>query len=802
MSATPATPQRVTRSMSSQPPTRGQIASDGLVEGPPTMSTAPGPPVQAVGAGSRPHPAIDRVSSNPFRVDFVIPFSVAVGKNQARAQSQGEIKEGYELLLRALEGEGGLKIATRAGRGGKGQEEVWVFVGATEEKVGELVEREKTLDRNHNLPPAARPREPSPSTRIRLLYNVLTAPSIQDGLGITPGEGKWERVKSIMALHDEEADKAWVEKWTTGGDWRIGLLKGLDGAEGAGLGEHQPPPVHLYFNFLTTYTLSLLPLSIISTLFYLLTPADSYPPLYAFLLSLYATTFVAIWRVKERKLAVRWGTRGCESVAVGRLRPEYVANLGLDNSPSESAVSAVQQGNDSKRDLKIAVSVPVIIACGVGLGVVLLGIFMLEAFVGQAYEGVGKEIVPLIPTALFAIVVPQIVAAYGSLSKAMVKWEDHPTPVGAEKSLTAKTFAMNGIVAYLGLFLSAYVYVPFGSLIMARVHQDLTHSEVRVSESPEKAGLGPRTSASKQKSIKAGRLKGQLFAYTVTNQAINVFLELGLPFIMRFVNDWRAGKTTIKETIQKQRAGSPEKPPQNEEEVEKRFLDKVERELGLPDYTLFTDYAEMVTQFGYVTIWSIVWPLAPVFALINNYVELRSDALKICKHVRRPVGDRVETIGSWLETLSVIAWIGAVTNATLIYLFRPTLHHQSPNPNVAPTSGSPALAYITETYHSSPTLQTLLPTLVPLGLIALAASHGFIILRWVVEGIAERILWRGSKEEVEVQHLVAQRGQGQGRRTSDARVEKRAYDSGGLRGGFWNGGEEGAREIGRVLKAE
>lgn len=59
----------------------------------------------------------------------------------------------------------------------------------------------------------------------------------------------------------------------------------------------------------------------------------------------------------------------------------------------------------------------------------------------------------------------------------------------------------------------------------------------------------------------------------------------------------------------------------------------------------------MVTQFGYVTVWSIVWPLAPVFALINNYVELRTDALKICKHVRRPIGDRVETIGSWLSTL-------------------------------------------------------------------------------------------------------------------------------------------------------
>jgi anoctamin-10 len=35
---------------------------------------------------------------------------------------------------------------------------------------------------------------------------------------------------------------------------------------------------------------------------------------------------------------------------------------------------------------------------------------------------------------------------------------------------------------------------------------------VQVASSPEKAGLGPQTDGSKQHSIKAGRLKGQLFA--------------------------------------------------------------------------------------------------------------------------------------------------------------------------------------------------------------------------------------------------------------------------------------------------
>ena len=65
--------------------------------------------------------------------------------------------------------------------------------------------------------------------------------------------------------------------------------------------------------------------------------------------------------------------------------------------------------------------------------------------------------------------------------------------------------------------MTSYVYVPFGPYIMAHVQQRLTRSgyegdNVQFAKTPEKAGLGPRMSGEKQKSIKAGRLKGQLFA--------------------------------------------------------------------------------------------------------------------------------------------------------------------------------------------------------------------------------------------------------------------------------------------------
>jgi len=96
----------------------------------------------------------------------------------------------------------------------------------------------RLLDQSHNLPPHASPSPPTSATRIRLLYALLTCPPVQNGLGITPGEGRWSRVKSIMALHDEEADRAWVDRWTFGDDWQVGLIKGLSDGASSGLGEH------------------------------------------------------------------------------------------------------------------------------------------------------------------------------------------------------------------------------------------------------------------------------------------------------------------------------------------------------------------------------------------------------------------------------------------------------------------------------------------------------------------------------------------------------------------------------------
>lgn len=55
----------------------------------------------------------------------------------------------------------------------------------------------------------------------------------------------------------------------------------------------------------------------------------------------------------------------------------------------------------------------------------------------------------------------------------------------------------------------------------------------------------------------------------------------------------------------------------------------------------------MFIQFGYVVLFSSAFPLAAMCALINNIIEIRSDALKLCTSLKRPFGLRVENIGQW-----------------------------------------------------------------------------------------------------------------------------------------------------------
>lgn len=71
-----------------------------------------------------------------------------------------------------------------------------------------------------------------------------------------------------------------------------------------------------------------------------------------------------------------------------------------------------------------------------------------------------------------------------------------------------------------------------------------------------------------------------------------------------------------------------------------------------------------VLQFGFITIFVAACPLAPLFALLNNWVEIRLDAHKFVCEYQRPVAERAQNIGVWLNILEILSHLSVTANVS------------------------------------------------------------------------------------------------------------------------------------------
>lgn len=71
-------------------------------------------------------------------------------------------------------------------------------------------------------------------------------------------------------------------------------------------------------------------------------------------------------------------------------------------------------------------------------------------------------------------------------------------------------------------------------------------------------------------------------------------------------------------------------------------------------------------QFGFCTLFACALPLTPLFALLNNMLEIRLDAFKFTQAQRRPVYEPAKDIGLWLDILSFLSNLGVLCNACVM----------------------------------------------------------------------------------------------------------------------------------------
>ncbi|RKK94761.1 hypothetical protein BFJ68_g15068 [Fusarium oxysporum] len=528
-------------------------------------------------------------------VDFVIHYKVPPSEAEA----------GFVQLIQALTTVG---LATEVRHGDNNSLLVFVKV-ASPDLFAKQVYRARLADWLHGVRVSAphsdvkQALQDEPvveAERLRLIYLMITKPRNEGGAGITPSNAKWKYVESIFPLHSHKFNKNWIKKWSS--------KYILEQSDIDDIRDKFGESVAFYFAFLRSYFRFLVIPSGFGFVAWLLLGQFSF--LYALLCGLWSVVFLEYWKKQEVDLAVQWGVRGVSSIQ--QARPEFVWDREAEDPVTGEVVKVYEPMKRIKTQL---LQIPFALACVIALGALIVTCNSLEVFINEVYNGPGKQYLL--------------------------------TSVAHDAALIQKQFVLNFMTSYMALFFTAFVYIPFGHVLVPFLEfWRKTAQVVTFSEKPL---------PTREFQINPARISNQMFYFTVTAQIVNFATEVVVPYLKR-------------EALEKAKALKSQPKVQDDHEEEAEFLERVRKESTLETYDVSGDYREMVMQFGYVSMFSVAWPLAACCFLVNNWVELRSDALKIATSSRRPIPWRTDSIGPWLTALSFISWLGSITSSAIVYL--------------------------------------------------------------------------------------------------------------------------------------
>lgn len=85
-------------------------------------------------------------------------------------------------------------------------------------------------------------------------------------------------------------------------------------------------------------------------------------------------------------------------------------------------------------------------------------------------------------------------------------------------------------------------------------------------------------------------------------------------------------------------------------------------------YDPYNDYHTLTVQFGFVVMFSILWPLMPLVCMLINSLKMRSDGVRLVRTLKRPVPRKSNGIGHWRMVVYAFALIAISVNVALICL--------------------------------------------------------------------------------------------------------------------------------------
>ena len=376
---------------------------------------------------------------------------------------------------------------------------------------------------------------------------------------------------------------------------------------------------------------------------------------YGSILCVWCVVFVEYWKIRETDLSLRWDVKGVGGLKVNRIQYHWEKEV---RDPVSGQVRHVFPG--WKQFVRQLLMIPFASIASLALGSLIVVTFASEVFISEVYNGPMKSYLEFLPTILFSLSLPAITTFLTSIATRLTDYENYRTQDLYDLAQTQKTFVMNFITSFLPTILTAFVYVPFGKQVVPYLHF------------LRRAGLNLDVArAHKEFEVDISRFQQEVISLSMSSQIINFGEEVILPYVKHVLwQKWRNYRDrqmglTRKRSYSKATDLLLIDPPE-----EADFLQRVRGEADAEEYKVEEDVLEMCVQFGYLSLFGVAWPLVPVGFLLNNWLELRGDFFKLTLECQRPPPIRADSIGPCLLGLDFLAWMGTLSTAAIVHLYR------------------------------------------------------------------------------------------------------------------------------------
>ncbi|XP_046361749.2 anoctamin-10-like isoform X1 [Haliotis rufescens] len=418
-------------------------------------------------------------------------------------------------------------------------------------------------------------------------------------------------VLQLFPLHDEEGLK------TLASDW-CGVRKVFSRQPIHRIQRYFGEKIGIYFAFLGLYTISLIPPALIGVVYFVTSWRSMYrETIFAVFNLIWSTIFLEAWKRYCSELTYQWGSMDSVSSKFEEPRANYHGSLGRNPVTQKPEPSFPKW----KRQMRFyMITVPVIFVCLVAAFFVMLAYFWMQDWADSVYAG-DKHWVNYIllyaPTAVYAVMIGILNGIYRMVAKKLNDWENHRLQSSYDNHFTIKLVLFDFVNCFISLF-----YVAF-----YMQDRNVLHSH--------------------------------LACLLITSQVVGQIREAIVPFFI-FRRRARQLDTVLKKTEALQMVNG-------RDDVAKVVQKQANLEATMDPYDgPMDDYLELFLQFGYVYLFSSAFPLAALWALLNNITEIRTDAFKMCKIFQRPFSESVPNIGAWQVAFEIIGVISVMTNCALI----------------------------------------------------------------------------------------------------------------------------------------